>query len=230
MTPTNSTTPTSTPAHSLADPRVKAVLSRLFEGAEQDDAAGARMSEALPDDFGSLSPQEQADAAAGIYMPISAVGGTLLYNLVRAVRPATVVEFGMSFGISTLYLAAAVRDNGTGRVVTTELSADKIAAARATFTEAGLDDLITVLPGDARDTLGALEPAPDLLLLDGWKDLCLPVLRLLEPRLRPGTLVVADDVDLPNLRPYLDHVRDPANGYESVTFPVEDGMEISCRL
>ena len=65
---------------------------------------------------------------------------------------------------------------------------------------------------------------------DGWKDLCLPVLKLLEPRIAPGTLVVADDVDLSDLQPYLDYVRDPDNGYESVTFPVEDGMEISCRL
>jgi predicted O-methyltransferase YrrM len=46
----------------------------------------------------------------------------------------------------------------------------------------------------------------------------------------PGTLVIADDVDQQSLRPYLDYVRDPANGYQSVTFPVEDGMEISCRL
>ncbi|MFJ5306626.1 O-methyltransferase [Streptomyces sp. NPDC088350] len=163
-------------------------------------------------------------------MPISAEGGRLLYSLVRATRPATVVEFGMSFGISTLHLAAAVRDNGTGRVITTELSKDKIAAAGHALAEAGLDDLITVLAGDALDTLADLDGGADCVLLDGWKDLCLPVLRLLEPRLAPGTLVVADDVDLDSLQPYLDHVRDPVNGYQSVTFPVEDGMEISCRL
>jgi predicted O-methyltransferase YrrM len=84
------------------------------------------------------------------------------------------------------------------------------------------------LPGDARESLADV-PAPiDFVLLDGWKDLCLPVLRLLEPKLAPGTLVVADDVNLPSLQAYLDYVRDPANGYASVTFPVEDGMEISC--
>lgn len=68
------------------------------------------------------------------------------------------------------------------------------------------------------------------MLLDGWKNLCLPVLKLLEPKLRPGTLVVVDDVVLDDLQPYLAYVRDPANGYRSVTFPVADGMEISCRL
>ncbi|MFM9607746.1 O-methyltransferase [Streptomyces niveiscabiei] len=219
-----------THTHTLADPRVEAALSRMFEQAEQDDTTAARVSAQLPGGFAPLTPQERADAVAEVYMPISAAGGELLYNLVRAVRPATVVEFGMSFGISTLYLAAAVRDNGTGRVITTELSKDKIAATRRTFAEAGLDDLITVLEGDARDSLRDLDDPADFVLLDGWKELCLPVLRLLEPRLRPGTLVVADDVVLSGLRPYLDYVRDPANGYRSVTFPVEDGMEISCRL
>jgi predicted O-methyltransferase YrrM len=208
----------------LADPRVETALSRMFALAAHDEDA------APVSGFAAKTAQERADATAGIYMPISATGGQLLYNLVRAVRPATVVEFGMSFGISALYLAAAVRDNGTGRVITTELGKDKIASARRTFAEAGLDDLITVLEGDALETLKGLDGPAGFVLLDGWKDLCLPVLRLLEPHLEPGTLVVADDVGLSGLRPYLDHVRDPANGYRSVTFPVEDGMEISCRL
>jgi predicted O-methyltransferase YrrM len=68
------------------------------------------------------------------------------------------------------------------------------------------------------------------VLLDGWKDLCLPVLRLLESRLAPGALVVADDTVLPGVAGYLDYVRDPANGYVSVAFPVDDGMDISCRV
>ncbi|MEU6140666.1 class I SAM-dependent methyltransferase [Streptomyces sp. NPDC047081] len=217
-----------THTHTLADPRVETALRRMFAQAEQDGDVADRAG--WGSGWASMSPQEQADAAARIYMPVSASGGDLLYSLVRAVRPATVVEFGMSYGISTLYLAAAVRDNGTGRVVTTELSKEKIAAAHRTFAETGLDDLITVLEGDARESLGGLDAPADFVLLDGWKDLCLPVLRLLEPRLAPGTLVVADDVTFESMRPYLDHVRDPASGYRSVSFPVEDGMEISCRL
>jgi predicted O-methyltransferase YrrM len=161
---------------------------------------------------------------------VSATSGRLLYTLVRAARPATVVEFGTSFGISTLYLAAAIRDNGTGQVITTELSADKASAARQSFAATGLDDLITLLHGDARETLADLGASPGLVLLDGWKDLCLPVLRLLEPALAPGALVVADDIDLADLGPYLDYVRAPGSGYVSVTFPDGDeGMEISCR-
>jgi predicted O-methyltransferase YrrM len=216
--------------NTLHDPRVASALAAMFTRAEHDEAVTRRYRAERPDDSAPMTPQEHADAAAQVYMPISARGGQLLYNLVRAIRPATVVEFGTSFGISTLYLAAAVRDNGTGRVISTELSAAKVAAARRTFAEVGLDDLITVLEGDARQTLAAVDSPTDFVLLDGWKDLCLPVLRLLEPRIAPGTIVVADDVDLTSLQPYLDYVREPANGYQSVTFPVEDGMEISCRL
>jgi predicted O-methyltransferase YrrM len=214
----------------LYDTRVAAALSAMFRRADDDDAMTRRYQAQRGDGSVPMTPQEHADAAAQVYMPISARGGQLIYNLVRAIRPATVVEFGTSFGISTLYLAAAVRDNGSGRVISTELSKTKAAAARRTFTEVGLDELITVLEGDARETLATLEGPVDFVLLDGWKDLCLPVLRLLEPRIAPGTIVVADDVNLRSLQPYLDYVREPANGYHSVTFPVEDGMEISCRL
>ncbi len=210
----------------LEDPRITTALDRLFAQADGDDE---RVRAAWTDEIAVATAQEKADAVAEVVMPISAEGGRLLYSLIRATRPATVVEFGTSFGISALYLAAAVRDNGSGRVLTTELNAAKADAARRTFAETGLDDLITVLLGDARETLAGTDPV-GFVLLDGWKDLCLPVLRLLEPRLAPGTLVVADDIDLPGLRPYLDYVRDPRNGYESVTFPVADGMELSCRL
>lgn len=218
----------------LNDPRVAATLERMFAEAEQDDAVHARGAAARKAaGFEPKTAQELADAAEEIYIPISPEGGRLLYSLVRAVRPATVVEFGMSFGISTLHLAAAVRDNGVGRVVTTEMSAHKIATARKTFAETGLDDVVTVLEGDALETLptelGAGEEI-EFLLLDGWKDLYLPMLRLLEPRLVPGALVIADDAEMNSVRPYLEHVRDSENGYQSTLFPVEDGMEISCRV
>jgi len=168
-----------------------------------------------------------ADAFQDIYIPICADAGRLLYALTRAIRPQTVVEFGTSFGISTIYLAAAVADNGTGHVFTTELSRKKAAAARANLEEAGVAAQVTILSGDALDTLAGVSGPVGLVLLDGWKDLCLPVLRLLEPKLAPGALVAADDITHAGMAPYLDFIRDPASGYVSVAFPVEDGMEIS---
>ncbi|MEV4641011.1 class I SAM-dependent methyltransferase [Actinoplanes sp. NPDC049548] len=199
-----------------------AVLDKLFAAAFNDDAA-------VPDpSLATATAQERADALRDIYMPVSPQGGELLYSLVRTGRPRTVVEFGTSHGISTIYLAAAVADNGAGHVYTTELSAAKVAAARANIAEAGLSDVVTVLPGDARETLADVAGPIDLVLLDGWKELCLPVLRQLEPRLRPGALVVADDTTFASMADYLAYVRDPANGYVTVDFPVADGMELSC--
>jgi predicted O-methyltransferase YrrM len=214
--------------NTLLSPPVRTLLDRLHEAADHDDD---RMPE-LPTDrpFTDIPALERAEALDGIYMPISAAAGTLLYLLVRAARPATVVEFGTSFGISALYLAAGLADNGAGRLITTELSATKIAAARDNLARAGLADRVSVLPGDALATLADVPGPIDLLLLDGWKDLCLPVLRLLEDRLPAGALVVADDTTMESMGEYLAYVRDPANGYAGVDFPVEDGMEVSCRV
>jgi predicted O-methyltransferase YrrM len=205
----------------LHTPRVRKTLDRLFAEASHDHER--------PVGRASGTAQELADAREELYMPISRQGGALLYSLVRGCRPETVVEFGTSFGISTIHLAAAVADNGTGRVIGTEMNAAKVAAAGANLEEAGLSGTTTVLAGDALETLADVDGPIGLVLLDGWKDLCLPVLRLLEPRLAPGALVVADDIELAGMADYLAYVRDPANGYVSVAFPVEDGMEVSCR-
>lgn len=214
----------------LLDARVARTLERMFAEADAQMPMLGEMfgKDAVP---AEADPQGRADALSEFYLPVTPEAGRLLYTLVRASRPATVVEFGMSLGISAIHLAAAVRDNGEGRVVTTELSEHKVAVAGRNFAEAGLDDVITVLHGDALETLAAIDGPVQFVLLDGWKYLYADVLRLLEPRLAPGALVVADNTSMEGLRPYVDYVRDPANGYVSVHFPVRDAdsMEISCR-
>ena len=217
--------------NSLTSPPVRPLLDRLFQAAEDDSARRAGLAGRYPDGFAGLSAREQADAYEHLYIPVSPEGGKLLYALVRASRPSTVVEFGTSFGISTIYLAAAVRDNGAGRVVSTELSAAKVAQARANIAEAGLTEQVTILAGDALETLATLDGPVEFILLDGWKNLYLPVLRLLEPRLTPGALVLADDsVSMAaQMADYLAYVRDPGCGYLSIAFPESDGLEISCR-
>ena len=218
--------------NSLTDPPVRPVLDRLFQAADQDGAQWVSIRERHPDGFAAMSAREQADAYGELYIPVSPEGGRLLYTLIRASRPATVVEFGTSFGISTIHLAAAVRDNGTGRVVSTELNAAKVARARANLAEAGLADVVTILAGDARETLADLPGPVGFVLLDGWKNLYLPLLRQLEPRLAAGAQVVADDTVsmAAQMTDYLAYVRDPAHGYLSVSFPESDGLEITCRI
>lgn len=212
-------------ANTLDSPRVRAVLDRLWAAADHDDEVDARIP---PDQWVGATAEQRADLASGIYMPVSRSGGRLLYALVRAARPSAVVEFGMSRGISTIHLAAAVADVGHGRVFTTELSEVKVEAATANLADAGLDGMVTVLPGDALETLGAVPGPVGVVLLDGWKDLCLPVLRLLEPKLADGATVVADDSTFDSMADYLAYVRAPDGPYVNVSFPVEDGMELSC--
>ncbi|WP_315779832.1 MULTISPECIES: O-methyltransferase [unclassified Bradyrhizobium] len=160
-------------------------------------------------------------------LPVSRDTGTLLYMLARSCGAKSIVEFGTSFGISTLFLAAALRDNGGGRLITTEFEASKVARARANLSEGGLADLVEIRQGDALQTLrGDLPETIDLVLLDGAKPLYGDILALLENRLRAGALIVADNADY--CPEYLAHVRSPANGYLSV--PFGDEVELSMRI
>ena len=216
----------------LSDPRVAAALDRMYTDATAQMSVLRDRRDELFEQLSKASAQERADALSEFYIPITPAAGRLVYSLVRASRPATIVEFGMSLGISAIHLASAVRDNGSGRVVTTELSAAKVAAAKGTFAETGLDDLITVLEGDALTTLAELDTGPvGFVLLDGWKELYLPVLKLLEPRLSPAALIVADNTEMEDTKPYLEYVRNADNGYVSVNFLARDSdsMELSCR-
>lgn len=212
--------------NTLRTTRVSTVLNRLFAAAEGDDESPRWRRPGL--EWDSASALERADAAESMYMPISRQGGDLLYILSRARRPELTVEFGTSFGISTIYLAAATADNGAGRVISTELSATKATAARSNLDEAGLADQVTILLGDAMETLNEIRGSIDLVLLDGWKEMYVPLLQSLESRLSAGALIIADDTKLPSLKGYMEYVGDGANGYVSVAFPVEDGMQISC--
>jgi predicted O-methyltransferase YrrM len=179
--------------------------------------------------------RQRAELMRDVYMPVSPDVGRLLYVLARSRGAKVIVEFGTSFGISGIHLAAAVRDGGGGgggRVVATELDPIKAERAAQNFRAAGLSELVDLRVGDAFETLkSGVGGSVDLLLLDGWKEAYLPMLRLLEPQLSPGALVVADDLAIaPDaLAPYLEYVRQPGNGYVSVELPLGDRIEVSLR-
>src|SRR6202012_2478406 len=160
-------------------------------------------------------------------LAVSRETGALLYMLARTMDARSIVEFGTSFGISTLHLAAALRDNGGGRLITSEVEPSKAARARANVAEAGLSDLVEFREGDALETLARDLPEQiDLVLLDGAKGLYPEILGLLESRLRPGALILADNADWS--QEYLAKVRSPAKGYLSV--PFADDVELSMRI
>ena len=209
------------------------LLDRLF--AEADEAT-ARTEAALAgltrEEQGRLmrSKTEYFDLYGrlkDVPLPVSRETGALLYMLARGCGARTIVEFGTSFGLSTLHLAAALRDNGGGRLVTTEFEPSKIARARANLTAGGLVDLVEIREGDALHTLRVDFPDPiDLVLLDGAKALYPEILSLVESRLRPGAFIVADNAEYSP--EYLARVRSPADGYLST--PFAEDVELSMRI
>ena len=209
------------------------LLDRLFadaEASESDiDAAFADLSDdeqarmlRSKTDYGELYGRMK-----NLPLAVSRETGALLYMLARSTRARTIVEFGTSFGISTLHLAAALRDNGGGRLITSEFEPSKAARAKSNLKAGGVIDLVEIREGDALETLSVELPETiDLVLLDGAKSLYPEILSLLESRLKPGALIVADNADMsPD---YLKRVRAPANGYMSVAF-AED-VELSMRI
>ena len=218
----------------LDDPAVAALLKRLHAEARGDAAQFLRAAPTVA--LAWLRGQSAMNALTPrlkhAFLPVEPAAGRFLYLAARAIAARRVVEFGTSFGISTIYLAAAVRDNGGGELIGTELEPNKRERARAHLAEAGLADLVDIRLGDARETLARDVAAPiDLLFLDGWKDLYVEVLTLLTPRLRPGALVLADNVRTFKraLAPYVATVR-AGHGFASTTLPFRSGLEVALRL
>jgi len=157
-------------------------------------------------------------------LAVSRETGTLLYMLARSCTARTIIEFGTSFGLSTLHLAAALRDNGGGRLITSEFEPSKVLRARENLVAGGLIDLVEIREGDALQTLSVdLPETIDLVLLDGAKALYPEILGLLQSRLRPGALIIADNAD--HSPEYLARVRNPAEGYLST--PFAEDVELS---
>lgn len=218
--------------NTLTSARLTPILARLFE---LDEASTPLTSAALI----NLPPEERTRRLQSkteyreLYtqlkeypLAISRATGVLLYMLARACRARSIVEFGTSLGVSTLHLAAAIRDNGGGRLITSEFETSKALRARENLTAAGLDDLVEIREGDALETLSAGLPGTvDLLLLDGAKSLYPDILRLVEARFCPGALIIADNADY--CPEYLTYVRNPSNGYLTVAFT--DDVELSMR-
>lgn len=224
-------TPTKAPC-SLDSAPVAPVLDRLHGEARRDVYRFPLVaaSEALARLTGrSTNAAGMAERFRNLRIPLGPDAGRFAYAVGRTVGAKNVVEFGTSFGISTIYLAAAVRDNGGGRVIGTELAESKWQAARTNLAEAGLGEVVDVRLGDAMKTLAEVPKPIDLVLLDGWKDLYLDILRLLEPSLRPGAVVLADNVNMfkKALAPYLRYVKTESGRYVSSTLPLGTGMEYS---
>ena len=214
--------------------KVQTLLNRLHaEAREKDSESFAK--------FEKLSEEERVEVHGDYrkhygllreaFIPVGPELGRLLYMLAVTTKAKTIVEFGTSFGISTTYLAAALRDNGGGKLITTEMEPTKAERAKKHLAEAGLAELVDFRVGDALELLSDLKGPVDFLLLDGAKPLYQRVLKLVEPRLRKGAIVAADNINPRNkIEDFTGYVREPKNGYVSVDMPLGDGIEVSMRV
>lgn len=217
---------------SLLDPDVVRTLDRLHRGARIDMLRIALVAPfVVPDFFGLRKTVDDrlSRHMRSTYLPVSRSQGNLLYLMARSIGARRIVEFGTSFGISTIYLAAAIKDNGGGVVIGSEIEPSKHAKAEEHLRDAKLASFADVRLGDALETLKQVDAPIDMVLLDGWKDGYLPVLELLKPKLRPKAVVLADNIYTfkKTLRPYVEHMQCGTNGFVSSTLDIADGFELS---
>ncbi|GJH03485.1 O-methyltransferase [Paraburkholderia terrae] len=208
------------PVSPIKDERVNQVLQRLnasrrFPGREAFGGPSGNDPEAFADYGFSIHPDQ----------------GELMYVLCRGLRATRVVDFATSIGMSALYLAAAMRDNGGGLVIGSELVASKAEIARQNLNEAGLAQYADIRVGDARQTLRDVGGPIDFALIDGWPlpdgpSLARTVVELVAPQLRVGGYILNDNAE-PD---FLEYIRDPANGFISITLPIKRGTELALKI
>jgi predicted O-methyltransferase YrrM len=214
------------------DPRVKKLLTRLHARSDaQTDALRAHIAK----DRGKSVSGTQAELEKGRefwrdkLVALDPEKARFCYTLCRAIGARNIVEAGTSFGVSTIYLAAALRDNGGGKVIATEYESSKARIARANFAEAGLSKYVELREGDLRETLKEIESPIDFMLMDIWTPLARPAIALGAPQMRKGAIVIADNTNTYR-RAYADYFSFLAgNGFSTLTLPFDGGLEMSSK-
>ena len=221
----------------LNDPKLEALLDRLHAESDaqvdETDTYFAKRAEENRLDNKDFYDDEMHHFLSNKLVALDRDKAEFCYQLCRSLRATRVVEAGTSFGVSTLYLAAAVRDNQVenGVVIGTEYEPKKVEIARANFREAGLSELIELREGDLRQTLQDVGGPVDFMLVDIW-EVALPALERVSSSLRPGAIVVCDNTaeDIDEYRDYFEFVNDPRNRFRTMTVPFEGGFELTVRV
>lgn len=211
-----------TPLSPIKDGRVLAVIERLI-GTSRRPLGGSPINNPEM----SRDPFDYAEYGFSI-VPDQ---GDLIYLLSRGMGATRVVDFATSIGMSAIYFAAAMRDNGGGMVIGSELVPEKVAIARRNLADAGLADYADIREGDARQMLRDLGGPVDFALIDGWPNgqgpsLAREVIEILAPQIRTGGYVVNDNAE-PD---FLQFIRDPANGFISVSLPLKGSTELCVKV
>jgi predicted O-methyltransferase YrrM len=217
----------------LRDPKLERLLTDLHG---RSDAQVAAMQAFASADGQPPAADEIKAFRSDKFVALDRDKAEFCYQLCRATDARRIVEAGTSYGVSTLYLAAAVRDNvrargGDGVVIGTEYEPAKASAARTHFEAAGLSRFIDLREGDLRETLKPVEGPVDFMLVDIWVAMARPALELVAPHLKAGAIVVCDNTDVhrDDYADYLAFIGNPANGFRTMTLPFAGGLELSVR-
>ncbi len=215
------------------DPVLVSVLDRLYVANDQQNAdidayygAGAERPTGFED--------EDSPGRAfwrDKFVALDRDKAEFVYAICRAMAARRIVEAGTSFGVSTLYLAAAARDNGGGLVTTCDIEPEKALVAGQNFGDAGLSAEIDIRVGDIRQTLRHLDGPIDFLLLDIWAPIAADVIALVGPHIRLGGVVVADNTTARReaYAGLLGFLENPANGFTTSTLPFDGGLELAVK-
>ena len=176
--------------------QIEATLAQLFKDSKYDIIQ--MMKGAAKSILRHMQPTDFKDA----YLSITKEQGKDLVQLIKKNNLKNIVEFGTSFGISTLFLAQGVLET-KGHIITTELLEAKAQKAIENFKKAGANELIEVRIGDALETLKNHGKSIDFLLLDGWMDLYLPLFQMLEPNFHSDTIIYVDNANMSDTKAFL---------------------------
>jgi predicted O-methyltransferase YrrM len=228
----------------VLDPRARAVVDRLH--ALSDRQAKRLLVPALLGMAAGIFRREKRDFTqtergktilADKLIALDRDKAEFCYALCRGLNARCVAEAGTSYGVSTIYLASAVRDNAApgephGIVIGTEHEPLKAKAARENFAAAGVAEFIDLREGDLRETLKQIDRPVDFMLVDIWAPMARPALACVAPHMHSGSTVVCDNTKSYRkaYSDYFDFINDPANGFLTMTLPYSGGLELSVKI
>ncbi|HGO6122811.1 TPA: O-methyltransferase [Burkholderia cepacia] len=200
----------------------------LLSLAEEYEAIAPRLRGRFLETFGLFTDDFDAPEGSRLSLAVSPETGGFLRNMVLSQRPARILELGSSCGVSTLYFADALRTLGRGVVVATERDALKCARLRDHVGTAGLDAHVDIREGDVFETVAELDGHFDMVFIDVWADAYLKLFTQIERLLRPGSIVLADNMYTAEdaVRPYK-HYLDDDPRFSTMTLDFESGIEFT---
>lgn len=196
--------------------------------AEEYEALAPRLRGRFLETLGLSSEDFESSQGSSLLLAVSAETGRFLRNMVLSRQPARILELGSSCGVSTLYFAEALRTLGRGVVVATECDALKCAHLRTHVEAAALDAYVDLREGDVFETVAGLDGTFDMVFIDVWADTYLRLFRQIEHLLRPGSVVLADNMYTAEdaVRPYK-HYLDNDPRFSTTTLDFESGIEFT---